>query len=211
MYAKKKSVSMKAVVLLLAVVLLIGCVAGGTLAWLYTSTDPVTNTFIAGEIGTLKLEETDKTSQNDNGKYIIVPGADIKKDPVITYTPATDAKANVSAYIFVEVSNATGSTGTWILGSDKKTFTADELSWVIADGWTHLSGNVFYQMAGDSAVTAHVIKDDRISVASSIVKGDDMTDAVNAASGLTFTAYAIQQDTFADAAAAWTALQDSNP
>ena len=210
MYAKK-SVSMKVVVLLLAVVLLIGCVAGGTLAWLYTSTDPVTNTFIAGEIGTLKLEETDKTSQNDNGKYIIVPGADIKKDPVITYTPATDAKANVSAYIFVEVSNATGSTGTWILGSDKKTFTADELSWVIADGWTHLSGNVFYQMAGDSAVTAHVIKDDRISVASSIVKGDDMTDAVNAASGLTFTAYAIQQDTFADAAAAWTALQDSNP
>lgn len=210
MYAKKKSVSTKALVLLLAVVLLIGCVAGGTLAYLIAESKTVTNTFVAGEIGTLKLEENDKTSQNDEGKYIVVPGAGIKKDPVVTYTPATDAKANVSAYIFVEVSNATGSSGTWTLGNDQKTFTADELSWEIADGWTHLSGNVFYREAADATVTAHIIKDDTINVGSTVVRGTDMDTAVAAASGLTFTVYAIQKDTFTDASAAWAALQNDN-
>lgn len=202
----KKSVSMKAVVIMMVLVLLLGCGVGGTLAYLVAESKTVTNTFVAGEIGTLELKETDNSSKNDAGKYIIVPGADIKKDPVVTYTPAADLKANVSAYIFVEVSNATGSNAAWTLASDKKTFTADELSWEIADGWTYLSGNVFYQEAGDAKVEAHIIKNDTITVNSSIVKGEDMTTAVNAASGLTFTVYAIQQDTFADAAAAWAAL-----
>lgn len=200
MYAKKNS-GMKVVATLLAIVLLIGGVVGGTVAYLISDKQTVTNTFVAGEIGTLDLEETDTTSQNDDGKYIIVPGVAITKDPVVTYTPATDAKANVDAYIFVEITNKTNST--WALGTDKKTFTADELSWEIDDGWTHLSNNVFYREASDATVTAPIIKNNTINVGTSIEKGDDMTAAVNAASGLTFTAYAIQKAPFADAAAAW--------
>ena len=44
------TVSMKVVVVLLALVLLIGCAAGGTIAWLMTNTDPVENTFSASNI-----------------------------------------------------------------------------------------------------------------------------------------------------------------
>ena len=55
MYAKKKSVSMKVVVLLLAVVLLIGCTIGGSVAYLMANTNTVTNTFVVGNIGNLTL------------------------------------------------------------------------------------------------------------------------------------------------------------
>ena len=59
MYAKK-NLSMKVVVLLLAVVLLIGCVAGGTLAYLMAKSSIVTNTFVVGDIGDLKLYENNE-------------------------------------------------------------------------------------------------------------------------------------------------------
>lgn len=208
MYAKK-SVSMKVVVLLLAVVLLIGCVAGGTLAWLITSTGPVENTFVAGEIGTLTLTETDEDKQ-----YTLVPGVDITKDPVVTFNGN-----NVAAYVFVKVDGTdwTESNGTFAIGSNQ------EINWTIADGWTKLENvaGVYYRTVAvdtDTATTADtekygIIKGDTITVSSEITK-DNIN---NYTKGLTFTAYAIQQEGHAGdtdaakAAAAWAALQPSNP
>lgn len=212
MYAKK-TVSTKVVVLLLAIVLVIGCVAGGTLAWLITSTDPVENTFVAGEIGNLALNETDADKQ-----FTIVPGVDISKDPTVTF----DGN-NVPAYLFVQVSY-----DGWTISEDGKTFTIGsgdkEMTWDIADGWTKLENGVYYQIVEADADTQAtrsygIIKDNTITVESGITKDDLAKDSEgnNAyTKSLTFTAYAIQQEghtgtTDAEkAASAWSAFHPSS-
>lgn len=184
MYAKK-SVSMKVVVLLLAVVLLIGCVAGGTLAYLMAKSSTVTNTFVAGEIGTLSLAETTGNS------YIVTPGVDITKDPVVTFNGN-----NVAAYIFVKVeaTDWTESNGTFSIGNNQ------EMKWTVADGWTKLENTpgVYYRevvVDTDTANTAEtekysIIKGNTITVSSEITKAN----ISNYTKELKFTAYAIQQE-----------------
>lgn len=216
MYAKK-SVSMKVVVLLLAVVLLIGCVAGGTLAWLITSTGPVENTFVAGEIGNLALKETDADK-----RFIIVPGVDISKDPTVTF----DGN-NVPAYLFVKIEYTGWNTTdgkTFTIGSDDK-----EMTWEIADGWTKLENGVYYRTVEADADTQAtrsygIIKNNTITVESGITKDDLAKDSEgnNAyTKSLTFTAYAIQAEGFVNdaegtengktaAQKAWIAVQPAN-
>ena len=87
----KRSMSGKALAVLVAVVLLIGCVVGGTVAWLVAKSDPIENVFTVGDIN-VSLSETRVTN------YHIVPGVNIAKDP----------KAQVKArsencYLFVKV------------------------------------------------------------------------------------------------------------
>lgn len=105
MYAKKNS-GKKIVVTLLAVVLLIGCTVGGTLAWLSAQTSTVTNTFAVGNIN-IDLEETingtktsAKTSDVTNNNFKIVPGATESKDPVVTVE-----KGSEKCYVYVCVEN----------------------------------------------------------------------------------------------------------
>ena len=192
MYAKK-SVSMKVVVLLLAVVLLIGCVAGGTLAYLMAKSSTVNNTFVAGEIGTLTLSETTGNS------YIVTPGVDITKDPTVTFNGN-----NVAAYVFLKV-EATG----WTVSGSDTTYTYSigtnqEMNWVL-DGWTKLEDGVYYKEVGANAgeQSWSVIKDSKITVSSEITKAD-ISDYTK---GLSFTAYAIQKDGFTTVAAAWSQAQ----
>ena len=200
MYAKK-SVSMKVVVLLLAVVLLIGCVAGGTLAYLMAKSSTVNNTFVAGEIGTLTLNETDGNGNVVTARsFIVTPGVDITKDPVVTFNGN-----NVAAYIFVKVeaTDWTESNGTFSIGNSQ------EMTWTVADGWTKLENvpGVYYRevvVDTDTANTAEnekyvVIKDNTITVSSEITKAN-ISDYTK---GLSFTAYAIQKDGFTTVAAAW--------
>ena len=200
----------KVAVILLVLVLLLGCTVGGTLAWLYSTSTTVTNTFVAGDIGTLKIEETDPDKT-----YVIIPGVEITKDPKITYTLA--ANNNVSAYIFVKVEG-----GNWSYDADKKTYSCEGLSWSVdTDNWTQVENmnNVFYysgNQATDGKVTVALsnipfIADNTITVADTITKGQDMTDAVNAATGLKFTAYAIQSDGFSSITDAWNAVKDVAP
>ena len=71
---RRRSVSSRAFIALLALVLVIGCVAGGTVAWLVAKTEPVVNTFTYGNIDIALAENTG----ND---YKIIPGKDIPKAP----------------------------------------------------------------------------------------------------------------------------------
>ena len=98
----KKNNSKKLIVLLLVLMLLIGSVIGGTVAFLMTKTDPVTNTFVAGNIGVLTLTESDTAVKTADGKntYVIIPGKNITKDPKVSYTPAV-ANDLGEVYIFV--------------------------------------------------------------------------------------------------------------
>ncbi|MBR2037594.1 MAG: hypothetical protein IKK03_04945 [Lachnospiraceae bacterium] len=214
----KKTVSMKVAVLMMAAVLLIGCTVGGSLAWLMTKTNTVTNTFVAGNIGTLTLSEksTEITADTTNN-YTIVPGVNITKDPKITFNGN-----NVKAYVFVKV-EATGwtcSDSTYTIDSDADTSTG--MSWTIADGWTPVNGvaNVYYRIVNadsDTTTTAttesyDIIKGNTISVSSGITQ-ESISDYTK---NLIFTGYAIQADGHtgdddnAKILAAWNAVSGSN-
>ena len=181
--AKRRGVSTRAFVALLAVVLVIGCVAGGTVAWLTATTGPVTNTFTYGNID-ITLAETTK------GPYKIVPGAEIAKDPKVT------VKANSEkCWLFVEVTEEN-----WL---PTLTYTIDG-----ANGWTAVPGvnKVYYQVV-DNATTDQlfaVLKDNTVHVSDTLNK--TTVDAANKAGTmpkLTFTAYAVQYDAATTAEAAW--------
>lgn len=186
---RRRGVSTRAFVALLALVLVIGCVAGGTVAWLVAKTDPVVNTFTYGDI---KIELAETTGPN----YKIVPGVDISKDPKVTVNANSEA-----CWLFVKVEK----TGTFVDG---------KVTYAIADDWTKLTGvdsvdNVYYREVG--AVTAdtsyYVLKGSTeypngvVTVSENLTK--DEIKNITSKPTLTFTAYAVQKEGSADAAAAW--------
>ena len=182
---RRRGVSTRAFVALLALVLVIGCAAGGTVAWLVATTDSVTNTFTYGDIN-IELAETKPVNQQAK----IIPGVDIEKDPKVT------VKANSEAcWLFVKVEK----TGTFVDG---------KVTYAIADGWTKLTGtnipeSVYYREVG-AAITDqefYVLKDNKVTVSSELTKTEIQN--TTAAPKLTFTAYAVQKDGIDDVAAAW--------
>ena len=213
MYAKKKSVSMKVVGLLLAICLLIGCVAGGTIAYLIAEPKTVTNTFVAGEIGTLTLTEENGTNSTGMTEIKVIPGVDITKDPKVSFSGH-----NVDAYVFLKI-QADG----WNVNSDADYFSQyfldseGYLEWYLAEGWEYYGEVERAQIycrkvsANEKLDNVSVIKDDKITVSSKITK-ENLKDYT--LPKLTFTAYAIQASGY-DAAlkeeyelrnAAWAAL-----
>ena len=88
---RRRGVSSKALALTLAVMLVIGCAVGGTLAWLTDKTDAVQNTFTTSDVD-IKLEETTGDS------YKMVPGNTITKDPKVTVVAGSE-----KAYVFVKL------------------------------------------------------------------------------------------------------------
>lgn len=104
MYAKKNS-GKKIVATLLAVVLLIGCTVGATLAWLQDTTPAVTNTFTVGNID-IDLKEHDLVNNNlDMNKevtsedtYKIIPGTSQPKDPFVRVEAGSEA-----CWVFIKV------------------------------------------------------------------------------------------------------------
>ena len=183
----KKTVSMKALVILMAAVLLIGGAVGGTLAWLITSTDTVTNTFTVGDIN-ITLNETVKKDG-----FTIVPGTEEKKDPVITVEAGSE---NCYVFVKIEEENITG--------------TVDDVDvkfvdWTIADGWTQLTGvtGVYYRTyTVEGGATYDVLKGNVVSYSKDLTKAQLET-LDGKTPKLSFTAYAVQMEGLADVAAAW--------
>ena len=189
---RRRGVSTRAFIALLALVLVIGCAAGGTVAWLVSSTSAVVNTFTYGDIN-ITLGET---TGND---YKIIPGVNIDKDPKVTVKKNSEA-----CWLFVKV-------------EEEGMFVANKVTYSIADGWTKGDGtkipaNVYYRAV--DAVTSDtdfaVLKDNKIYVSEELSKSD--IQSITAQPKLTFTAYAVQKDGIADADTAWTkANPTTNP
>ena len=74
----------KAIVAVVAFVLVLCCAIGGTLAWLVDSTSEVKNTFTYGDIN-IDLSET------TGDEYQMIPGNDITKDPKVTGEAESEA------------------------------------------------------------------------------------------------------------------------
>lgn len=172
----------KALLCAVAVVLVLCCAIGGTLAWLTDKTEPVKNTFTVGDIS-IELKET-------TSDYKMVPGNTIAKDPKVAVKAGSEA-----CWLFVKV---------------EKSANLDRfISYTIAGGWQALTGadGVYYRevdaAAAKAGMTYSVLANDRVTVKDTVTKAD--MNGLTAATypTLTFTAYAVQKDNVADAASAW--------
>lgn len=179
---KKKGVSTKVFLSLLALVLVVGCAVGGTIAWLTATTDPVVNTFTYGKIN-IALTET----KPENKQATIIPGVNISKDPKVTVKADSEA-----CWLFVKV-------------AEEGTFVAKKVTYSVADGWAELPGvaGVYYREV--NAVTAdtdfYVLKDNMVTVSENLTKAE--VNGITTQPTLTFTAYAVQKDGIGTAAEAW--------
>ena len=184
---RRRSVSSRAFIALLALVLVIGCVAGGTVAWLVAKTEPVVNTFTYGNINITLTEDAGGTEK----QFKIIPGTDITKDPKVTVTAGSE-----DCWLFVKVVEEHWPTATLEDGTRK-------VSYTIADGWTPVEGqtNVYYRevKAADTVREFPVLKGNIVTVSDQLTKGDIQATPPT----LTFTAYAVQQENIDTAADAW--------
>ena len=171
----------KKVLSIVAVVLVLCCAIGGTLAWLTAKTAPVVNTFTVGDIN-IELAES------ENLDLKMVPGNTITKDPKVT------VKANSEAcWLFVKV--------------EKSANFDSFMTYDMADGWTELpsvAGVYYREVAATTAATDFsVLKGDSVSVMNTVTKADLNALTQSTFPTLTFTAYAVQKDNVATAADAW--------
>ena len=206
MHAKK--ISIKALVLLLAVVMLIGCTVGSTFAWLIATSDPVTNTFAVGNInielkehtldanGTLTQTETDALDI-----YKVLPGTAQSKDPFVRVKADSE-----NCWVFVQIKESNNSA----------TENLKYVTWSVADGWTLLETangvSTYYRTVNyatsASAQTYPVLTNNEVTYSSNLTKA--MLDALGTAKPtLTLKAFAVQEGAAATATAAWAEIASS--
>ncbi len=200
-----KRTNKKLVSLILALVLTIGGVVGGTLAWLTAETPAVTNTFAPSDIN-IELAET------PNLDLKMVPGCDITKDPKVTVKAGSEA-----CWLFVKI-------------EESANYDRYLAAYTVADNWkqvkdaegNEVQGVFYYDGEITNGTAIPVLKDNRVTVLTTVTKGDmeaidgvapagtaeadiDSVEAAEKAARptLTFTAYAIQKAKFDTAAAAW--------
>jgi hypothetical protein len=171
----------------------------GTLAYLQ-STDEVVNTFTVGKV-VITLDEAPVDAEGNAttaarvkaNAYKLMPGHEYDKDPTVHVDPTSQ-----DCYVFVKVEN--GIAGIESKAADYKSI-ADQITNVY--GWTALEGknNVFYKTwkQGETA--------DLQVFAEFQIDGAVTNQQIEAYSfsKITINAYAVQQDTFANAKAAWDA------
>ena len=155
---------------IVAVVLVLCCAIGGTLAWLTAKSEVVTNTFAPSNIK-IELKETTGT------QYKMVPGYTIEKDPA----------ANVLA----------GSEECWLFVKIEKSANFDQyLTYAPATGWELVTGetNVYARKVTTAAIgTAYsVLQGDQVTVKDGV--DETMMNSLTAETypTLTITAYASQ-------------------
>lgn len=186
-----RAVSIKIAALIAAIVLFIGCTAGGTVAWLVSKPAAITNVFTVGNINA-ELTETAKTETTE---FKIVPGVDIAKNPVAT------VKANSEeCYLFVKLTEENWPAFT---EADK---TTRKVEYKIADGWTELEKGVYYRVVAKNDKedqSFHVLQNDKVTVSSTLTK--ENADAIQKAEApkLTVAVYAVQKEGMGSAADAW--------
>ena len=190
---KKKT---KALMLVLCAVLLVTASVLGTMAYL-TSTDQVVNTFTVGKVA-ITLDEAkvdpDGTAVTPaervkENAYHLLPGHGYTKDPTVHVQANSE-----DSFIFVKVENG-------IANYEAGTTIAAQIA---ANGWTALNGveNVYYKTYTKSAESTDLPVFGSFTIADNADAADGWNN-FSAETNVTVTAYAVQQDGFASAAAAW--------
>ena len=183
----------KTLTVLLALVLVIAMSVAGTMAYLTSTTGPVTNTFSVGNV-TITLDETDVDEYGvaipdaapvTGNEYKLIPGHSYLKDPTIHV--AADIE---DCWLFVKVEDG-------LAAIEDATTIANQLT---AKGWTLVADqtNVYAYEA-----IAHA--NDNIRVFDSFTLKGDAVVADYGTAQIKVTAYAVQADNFDSPAAAWAA------
>ncbi len=174
----------KLVAIILATVILTAAVCVGTFAWLISTPDSITNTFVVGENVTITLTEDSGSSYN------YLPGKqNVAKDPKITVTGA-------DCWIFVKIETS----------DDFDTYVDAK----VAANWTKLTNTGdgagvagvygYNAVCNKTTATYGILLDNQVDY-----KNVDSLPASNPT--MTLTGYAIQtMDGVDSAAAAWAAL-----
>lgn len=132
-YVPKRHSSKKVLAMLLSLVLVIGCVAGRTLAWLTAESGEVKNVFTTSDIGIT-------LSESENLDLKMIPGWTINKDPKATVTAGSE-----DCWLFVKISESTN--------PDLDSY----ISYAIADGWGTISDE---NTNGEIVIARKVYKND---------------------------------------------------
>lgn len=176
---RRRRNTLKPMLIAMAVVLLLGCVTGGTLAWLTSTTSSVVNTFTTSDID-ITLTETGAT--NNQASFKMIPGYTIAKDPKVTVVTGSE-----DCWLFVKV--------------EKSTNFDSFMTYEMADGWTQLKdasnndvSGVFCRKITSTGMGApiSVLKDDQVTVKDTVTKAmmNNLTSSTYPT--LTVTAYASQ-------------------
>ena len=171
----------KILVPVVATLMLLSCMVGGTLAYLVDTTEAVENTFTVGNVN-IALTESEELDLK------MVPGKTLKKDPTVTVKADSE-----DCWLFVKVGESTN--------------LDDFISYGVDDGWNALDGvdGVYYREVEASTEDKefNVLTDDTVRVLGTVTKEklDDLTKET--LPKLTFTAYAVQKEGFDTAASAW--------
>ena len=212
---QKRSAFPKGLAVLLALTLLVGAAVGGTVAWLTSTTNEVTNTFTTSDIS-ITLEETGIDTNGDKS-YKMVPGHTHSKNPKVTVAAGSE-----DCYVFVEVNKSA-------------TFDTYMASAIDAE-WTLLKDNIYYMIftadSGNTKGTAYSIlgagsyvvdEENNIKLEwdkDEVVTRHDVTKAMMEAvkdenPTISFKAYAIQywkdQETPFTLTEAWALAKPANP
>lgn len=185
-----RTVSIKIAALIAAIVLVIGCTAGGTVAWLVSKPNAITNVFTVGNINATLTEEAKE--------FKIVPGVNITKDPVATVKAKSE-----DCYLFVQLTEENWPAFTETGSSTRK------VKYEIANGWTKLKSEngvyVYYREVTkkDTDQPFDVLKDNKVTVSNTLTK--ENADAITGTPELTVAVYAVQKEGMGSAAEAWAA------
>ena len=122
----------KLIIAVIALALALVGVIGGTIAFLVTTSNTVTNTFTYGGIA-ITLTETKGTVNGDVREFgKVVPGAKIEKDPTVTVVADSE-----KCYVYVKVVNNVVLDGKTIVTCD-----VDEANWKLIGSKTETDGSV---------------------------------------------------------------------
>ena len=190
----------KTLTVLLALVLVIAMSVAGTMAYLTSTTDTVTNSFTVGNV-TITLDEAKVDVYGDpvqdaarvkENTYKLIPGHEYTKDPTVHVAAGSE-----DCWLFVQVVNGIDGLEADTVAGGYQDITAQ----MTAHGWTAVSGatNVYAYSSKVSAGTdVHVFDQFKID-------GNANVSTVTENTKITIKAYAVQADNFATAEAAWTA------
>ena len=166
----------------------------GTMAYLTSQTETVTNTFTVGNVA-ITLDETDVTPMGvkdtdarvQGNEYKLIPGHTYIKDPTVHVDENSE-----TSWLFVKVDN-----GISDLEATGNTTIAEQMK---AKGWTLVTGttNVYaYAQKVTAGQDIKVFENFTIKGNAAVADYADKT--------ITIEAYAIQADGFGTAAEAWAA------
>ncbi len=195
---------------LVAGIFILGSVAAGSLAWLIDETEPLTNTFVYGDIN-IDLYETDTGLDQDNdartNTYKMMPGEDIIKDPKVTVMQSSE-----DCWLFVKLEKQNNFDEFM-----EYTILVGDNDWKVLDAINH--PGVYYRAVSadevkDDDKVFSIIQNDKVTVKGSVTKQmlNDLTDETYPR--LKVTAYAVQRsetiDAIDTAVEAWALTSDQS-